>query len=551
MSARLQAAEFHRRVDEGERPTGSISYVAKMAPTQGSDPQVVSFVFSDNSVDSYNDTIDARGWEWDKTGAGTVALFGHDPSSVDNIVGRAHNIHVQGNRLVGDIHFASAEENPKADVVRRLVLGGFINSVSVGFQPLEWKLANDPSRPGGINFIRQQLLEISVVAIPANSNAITLARNAGIDVDRVAKMFAAPRSTPSDVASRRAKAAAVKAAAANDNGRFKSLGENVIAILKSERDDVSDSRLVRAPSGANVNDPSAGGFLIQDDLAQDLIASVYESAVIAPLCDNRTTDHPTRGTSLPGLADESRADGSRNGSVLTYWEPEAATVSKTFPKFKSVGFQPRKLFGLARCTRELLSDVSMLDAHLRSAFGEELAWQVDRAVLTGTGAGVPLGVLNSAALITVAKAIGQAPATIVAENTQAMFARLPAPSRRRAVWLVNEDVESILSTFPVQIYQPAGMNGSQYATLHGRPVIVIEQASALGTPGDIVLSDLSRYVTVSAPAQFVISLDAAFDTDEAAFRATWMIDGKPLHSAPITPFNGTATRSPFVALQAR
>ena len=66
-----------------------------------------------------------------------------------------------------------------------MVKGGFVNSVSVGFQPIEWTLAKDKARPGGIDFKKQKLLEISVVPIPANENAIALARAAGIDVDRL------------------------------------------------------------------------------------------------------------------------------------------------------------------------------------------------------------------------------------------------------------------------------------------------------------------------------------------------------------------------------
>jgi hypothetical protein len=44
-------------------------------------------VFSDNSVDRYGDTIDARGWVLDNYKANPVALFGHDAGSVENVIG--------------------------------------------------------------------------------------------------------------------------------------------------------------------------------------------------------------------------------------------------------------------------------------------------------------------------------------------------------------------------------------------------------------------------------------------------------------------------------
>jgi HK97 family phage prohead protease len=182
----ISLADFHARVSSGVKPRSKVEAQFKFAADViGADVETrtVPFVFSDNSVDSYGDTIDAKGWQWDRSGAGTIALFGHDPGSVDNIIGRAHNVRVEGNRLLGDIVFATAEENPNAERVFRLVKAGILNSVSVGFQPLEWAQAKDRARPGGIDFRKQKLLEISVVGIPANENAIAQARAFGLDVE--------------------------------------------------------------------------------------------------------------------------------------------------------------------------------------------------------------------------------------------------------------------------------------------------------------------------------------------------------------------------------
>lgn len=182
----LDLGDFHK-VAKGKRPRVGIRLAPApgLSVAEGTEERVVSFVFSDASVDRYGDTIDPKGWVFDRSGAGTVALFGHDSSIVDNVVGRALNVRVQGDRLVGDIHFATAEENPNAEIVYQMVKGGYINSVSVGFQPIEWSQTKDKSRPGGIDFKKQELLEVSVVPIPANPNAIALAKAAGLDVDRL------------------------------------------------------------------------------------------------------------------------------------------------------------------------------------------------------------------------------------------------------------------------------------------------------------------------------------------------------------------------------
>jgi HK97 family phage prohead protease len=81
---------------------------------------------------------------------------------------------------MGDIEFASAETYPFADQIFRLVRGGYISAVSVGFKPVDWDFAKEPSRMGGIDFKRQELLEISVTPIPANQNALIEARAKGL-----------------------------------------------------------------------------------------------------------------------------------------------------------------------------------------------------------------------------------------------------------------------------------------------------------------------------------------------------------------------------------
>jgi hypothetical protein len=82
---------------------------------------------------------------------------------------------------MGDIEFMSADISAFADSIYRMVKGGFIKAVSVGFIPLEWKFVSDNKRPYGIDFLKQTLLEISVCPVPCNPNALAEAKSAGID----------------------------------------------------------------------------------------------------------------------------------------------------------------------------------------------------------------------------------------------------------------------------------------------------------------------------------------------------------------------------------
>jgi HK97 family phage major capsid protein len=65
---------------------------------------------------------------------------------------------------------------------------------------------------------------------------------------------------------------------------------------------------------------------------------------------------------------------------------------------------------------------SALGGHLERAFASELGFMLDAAILSGTGAGQPLGILNSAATITVAKQSGQSSGTIMANNIEQSMA---------------------------------------------------------------------------------------------------------------------------------
>ena len=195
------------------------------------------------------------------------------------------------------------------------------------------------------------------------------------------------------------------------------------------------------------------------------------------------------------------------------------------------------------------------------AFADEMGFKFDDAIINGTGAGQPLGILNAGCLVSVAKETGQAATTIVYENIKKMYARLWSRSRPNMRWFINQETlpELMSMAQPVgtggaPVWLPAGgASGKPYDTLFGRPVTEIEQAQALGTVGDIMLADLSQYLCIEKGGlQSASSIHVQFVTDEQVFRFVARIDGQPLWNAALTPYKGTSsTLSPFVALATR
>ena len=137
-----------------------------------------------------------------------------------------------------------------------------------------------------------------------------------------------------------------------------------------------------------------------------------------------------------------------------------------------------------------------------------------------------------------------------------MWNRVWSRSRNNAVWFINQEIEPYLYTLKIgttTVYVPAGgLSEKPYGTLFGRPVIPLEQCSALGEVGDIILADLNQYLLIDKGGiNAQSSIHVRFLYDENVFRFIYRVDGQPIWNKPLTPYKGTATQSPFVALAKR
>lgn len=122
-----------------------------------------SFIASTGAVDRQGEVVDPKGWQVERFKQNPVILWAHNYAELP--VGKATSIRMDDKGLYVDGVFASEEQNPKAQQVRALYEGGFLSAVSVGFIPLE--------RDGNI-ITKSELLEISVVPVPANPEALSL-----------------------------------------------------------------------------------------------------------------------------------------------------------------------------------------------------------------------------------------------------------------------------------------------------------------------------------------------------------------------------------------
>ncbi len=316
--------------------------------------------------------------------------------------------------------------------------------------------------------------------------------------------------------------------------------------------------VTKAASGMNEMVGSEGGFLVPPTFSNELLKRTYENDLLG-----RTKSMTTSGNDMTVFAidETSRVDGSRFGGVRMYWDAEAAQYTGAKPSYNKVELKLKKLTGLVYVTDELIADSGMaMEGHLFDLFAQEAAFKIGDAIVNGTGAGMPQGILNAPALVSVSKETGQAAATLLFENINKMWARLYAPSQANAIWLINQDVIPQLDGLALNVgtgglpaYLPAGgLSETRYATLKGKPVMPVEFCSTVGTVGDILLVDLSQYITLrKGEAQQASSIHFKFDTGEQAFRITFRVDGKLWWTSSLTPFKGSNTLSPFISLATR
>lgn len=336
-------------------------------------------------------------------------------------------------------------------------------------------------------------------------------------------------------------------------------GEFLLAVRKGTTSGQFDSRLLAAASGMNEAVGADGGFAVPVEFAAGIEKEMWETGEIL----SRVNVRPITGNNMTfNVIDEtSRADGSRRGAVAAYWVEEAGTPDPSQVKLAKMEMKLRKVAALGYLTEELAEDAPALEAELTEAFREELIFEVEDAIINGTGAGQPLGILRSNALVSVAKESGQAAATIEKDNVDKMWARMRARNRANSVWIINQEGEPqlngmtmVVGTGGVPVYlPPGGLASSPLATLYGRPVIPVEYCAALGTVGDIMLVDLGRYRVIrqASGPKFATSMHVRFVQGENTYRATYRVDGQPIPRTAITPKNGTNALSPFVALATR
>lgn len=335
-------------------------------------------------------------------------------------------------------------------------------------------------------------------------------------------------------------------------GGFRSIAEFATSVRNAQRGAAIDSRLMAAPTNVHQGGASSGeGFEVPVQFRNEIFEVVTALDEFGPLVD----EEPTNSRQVKALADETTPWGATG--VHASWRAEGAqmTPSKLATAERTVPLH--ELYAFVLATEELLDDAPRLASRITRKAAAAIAWKKNSAMIYGNGVGQPMGWMNSGALVTVPKESGQAADTINATNVIKMYSRLMTVPGDSPFWLANTDCLPALMTMvvgdtPIWL-PPNGLADAPGGFLLGRPVKLTEHAKTVGDLGDLQLISPKGYYALRREAgpQFAQSMHLYFDYAIEAFRWTFRFGGQPHLSAPVTPANGSNTKSHFVALAER
>jgi HK97 family phage prohead protease len=162
---------------------------------------------STESVDRDGEVMVPQGMNAKDYERNPVLLWNHDPSQP---IGRALTLKRGDTSISAEFEFAKRPDDYDGDwfpdYVRGLVAAGVVKGVSIGFMPMEGGVRmatkGDSDRYGPDVrrvFSKWKLLEVSVVSVPANQDALISAVRKGFVTESAAKRFgsiATPQPAP-------------------------------------------------------------------------------------------------------------------------------------------------------------------------------------------------------------------------------------------------------------------------------------------------------------------------------------------------------------------
>ena len=342
------------------------------------------------------------------------------------------------------------------------------------------------------------------------------------------------------------------------------LADRCIALRDAARGLGVDPRIheTRAAQGANVGLGSDGGLLVGTQ-AIDINKQVYGAPDnLVQRVDQRTIGAGFDSAEWVDVRETSRKNTYRHGGVIGYWQGEADTIDFRNPKFEDGSLKLTDLVAIVPATDRMLRDAVGFESYATNLIMKEFKFQMNRGIVAGTGAAMPLGLRYASGSKSIAAEGGQVGDTVVFKNILMMRSYVHPASLTSSglVWLYHPTVfpqlcqmSMAVGTAGIPVWMPAnGISGKEFDTLYGYPAIPTEFLPELGNAKDIMLADLSEYLWISKGGmKSDISIHVYFTSNQTLFRFVQAANGMPKVDSATTLFEGTETVSPYVYIAER
>lgn len=409
-------------------------------------------------------------------------LASHDQKDTvgvwDEIIETDQGLTVKGRLLVNDVQ--------RAAEVRSLIQAGALRGLSIGFASRKAM----PRRGGGRTISDLELLEISVVAVPAHSGArITSAKEHDMSDDTQtpdiaaleAKMTAIEQKA--DTSALVARLDKLEAKANRHQGTTEGKAEpteerKAFAAYLRQGDKIAEEDR----KALNVTSDTQGGFLAPPEMSSEVIRDLIEYSPIRSYASVRSTSadsviFPTRGdiTNAQWVGEME----PHNESTITFGQKEV---------------EVHELATFVDISNRLLQDAPIAETEVRTALAEDFGKKEAEAFLWGTGVKQPEGVMVNTAIPEVAN--GHA-ANLSTDALIRLMYSLPQAYRSRGAWAMNGTTLGILRTLKDtqgQYIWQTSLQAGQPETILGRPVIeMVDLEDIAANQHPIVYGDFSAY----------------------------------------------------------
>jgi HK97 family phage major capsid protein len=336
-------------------------------------------------------------------------------------------------------------------------------------------------------------------------------------------------------------------AAAAAPKEFESFGEFLHAVRFND----GDTRLsglygeMQAADGQRMSEGASGGFMVPDQFMSGIMQVDPEAAIVRPRARVIPAGNmPDASLSLTALDQGSASN--MYGGVEVYSVEEGGTKQDTEAKLRNVQLTPQEVAACVEVTDKLLRNWPAASIFISDLLRDAIrAWE-DRQFLTGNGVGKPLGILNSPAVISVARAAANDITYVDIVNMEAELLEGGVP-----VWVISKKAKKRLRHMKDEaghlIWQDSARTGEPPLLL-GIPVFTTTRTVALGTKGDIMLADLKSYLIKDGSGIFVqASEHVKFKQNKTVIKAFWNVDGAPWLNGPVKADDGELY-SAFVVL---